>query len=57
MSKMKHMLTVQELADILQVSYKTALKVMKDSIPYIQVAGQYRIHPKHVRKFINQNVK
>ena len=57
MSKMKHMLTVQELADILQVSYKTALKVMKDSIPYIQVAGQYRIHPKHVNRFINNNVK
>lgn len=57
MSKVKHMLTVQELADILQVSYKTALKVMKDSIPYIQVAGQYRIHPKHVNRFINSNVK
>ena len=57
MSKMKHMLTVQELADILQVSYKTALKVMKDSIPYIQVAGQYRIHQKHVNRFIHNNVK
>ena len=57
MSKTKHLLTVQELADILQVSYKTALKVMKDSITYIQVAGQYRIHPKHVNRFINNNVK
>ena len=57
MSKKNHMLTVQELADILQVSYKTALKVMKDSIPYIQVAGQYRIHPTHVNQFINSNVR
>ena len=56
MNKPERMLTVHELADCLQVSYKTALKVMKKSIPYIQVEGQYRIHPKHVNQFINSSV-
>lgn len=53
----KHMLTVQELADLLQVSYKTALRVMKNEIPYIKVEGQYRIHPREVNKFIKASVK
>lgn len=57
MSNLERMLTVKDLAGYLQVSYKTALKVMKKSIPYIEVAGQYRIHPKHVEKFINANVR
>lgn len=48
------LLTVQQLADILQVSYKTALKVMKQSIPYTKVAGQYRIDPKQVQNFIEK---
>ena len=46
------LLTVYELADILRVSYKTALKVMKQSLPYIHVAGQYRIRAVDVEKFI-----
>lgn len=51
----KHMLTVHELADLLQVSYKTALQVMKKNIPYIKVEGQYRIHPREVNKFIKSS--
>ena len=46
------LLTVYELADVLRVSYKTALKVMKRSLPYVQVAGQYRIRAVDVEKFI-----
>ena len=49
------LLTVQQLADILQVSYKTALKVMKKSIPYVKIAGQYRIQPEQVQRFIEQS--
>lgn len=53
MSNLERMLTVKDLAECLQVSYKTALKVMKKSIPYIEVAGQYRIHPEQFNRFIN----
>lgn len=52
MSNLERMLTVKDLAECLQVSYKTALKVMKKSIPYIEVAGQYRIHPEQFNRFI-----
>ena len=56
MSDLERMLTVKDLAECLQVSYKTALKVMKKRIPYIEVEGQYRMHPKHVDQFINSTV-
>jgi len=46
------LLTVYELADVLRVSYKTALKVMKRSLPYVQVAGQYRIRAVDVEKYL-----
>ena len=57
MTKPEQMLTVHDLAECLQVSYKTALKVMKKSIPHFLVEGQYRIHPRDVNRFINSSIK
>ena len=57
MSNLERMLTVKDLAECLQVSYKTALKVMKNSIPHFLGEGQYRIHPKDVNQFINSSIR
>lgn len=57
MNNIEQMLTVQELSELLQVSYKTALKEMKLSIPYIRVSGKYRMRPQDVARYMNPESK
>lgn len=52
MNRQEQMVTVQELANYLQVSYDDALEVMKTCIPYIYVAGHYRMQLKHIKEYL-----
>ena len=36
-------LTVNEVAEMLKVSYDTALKFIKDNVEYVNVGRQYRV--------------
>ena len=56
-------LTVNEVAEMLNVSYDTALKFIKDNVEYVTVGRQYRVSerklnavlypPKSVKKRFN----
>ena len=47
------LLTTQQIADILQVSYDTALDFVKHSgVPYIMVGKQYRVPQTKFHEFI-----
>lgn len=48
--------TVQEIAEILKVSYEKALDVIKYSgVPYIKVGRQYRVSQRSFNKFFDRN--
>lgn len=52
MSKLEKMLTAREVAETLQISYKSALRIIKEQLPHIEIAGQYRVHPDHLAAFM-----
>ncbi|MBR5157289.1 MAG: helix-turn-helix domain-containing protein [Clostridia bacterium] len=50
------LLTPQEIADILKISYDKALDFIKYSgIPYIQIGRQYRIEESKLTAFLQKN--
>lgn len=51
----EQMVTLQELANYLNVDYSSALKVMQNNIPHIQVDGHYRMCPSDVNNYLSTN--
>ena len=52
---MLKLLTVKEVAEILKVSYDTALHLVKyGDIPYVCIGKQYRISEKELENYINK---
>lgn len=52
------MLTPQQIADILQVSYETALSFVRYSgIDYIRIGRQYRVSRDKLESFLKQKGK
>lgn len=50
------MLTPHEVADRLNVSYDTALRIIKSSgIPYLKIGRQYRVSEQIFNDLVNQN--
>lgn len=52
MNQLSKMLTARDVAETLQISYKSALVVIKTQLPHIKVAGQYRVNPDHLATFM-----
>ena len=52
------LLTPQEVADILKISYEKALEFVKYSgIPYIKVGRQYRVDSSALNAFLQSEAK
>ena len=50
------MLTPHEVAERLNVSYDTALRIIKSSgIPYLKIGRQYRVSEQVFNDLVNQN--
>ena len=52
---MPEMLTPKEVAEILKVSYETALEFIRYSgIDYIKIGRQYRVSREKLKKYLNK---
>ena len=49
---MESMLTVQQIAKVLNISYDTALEVVKKEMEYIKVNRRYRISQDSFKKYL-----
>ena len=49
---MESMLTVQQIAKVLNISYDTALEVVKKEMEYIKVNRRYRIPQDSFKKYL-----
>lgn len=48
-------LTVQEIADLLKISYDSALAFVKHGgLPFVRVGRQYRVSAERLHRFLNQ---
>ena len=49
---MESMLTVQQIAEVLNISYDTALEVVKKEMEYIKINRRYRIPQDSFKKYL-----
>ena len=54
--KLKPWYTVEEIAYIMKLDYETTLKLLKNAIPYQQIAGQYRVYDGNFHEFLYDNM-
>lgn len=52
---MHELVTVKEVAEILKISYESALYIIKyDELPYIQVGRQFRVDKKDLEAYLHK---
>ena len=54
--KLEPWYTVEEIAYVLKLDYETTFKLLENSIPYLQVAGQHRVYTADFSDFIYNNM-
>ena len=54
--KLEPWYTVEEIAYVLKLDYETTFKLLENSIPYLQVAGQHRVYSGDFSDFIYNNM-
>lgn len=54
--KLEPWYTIEEIAYVLKLDYETTLKLLENSIPYLQVAGQYRVYDGDFYDFLYDNM-